>query len=167
MPSISLPTAFAAVSAGGNLLGGISKASQAQYQAQVAKNNAIIAGQNATYSAAAGSANAETAGLQARSQQANLRAGIAANNLDVNSGSPATVQQSQREIGDLAVSNVAQKSALDVYGYQAQGVNYEAQAKMDQAEVVPDVIGGAASAGGSLLSNASSVPQLYAFMTGG
>lgn len=151
----TLAIAGAVAGAAGSVMGGISQANSAHYQAQVAANNALIEKQNAAYAASAGSAKTEQAGFQARSQLARVRAGEAANGLDVNSGTPADVQESEHEIGDLNTRTVSNNSALQVYGYQTQAVNYQAQSSADEAQVGGDVVGGVLGAVGKLASNSS------------
>lgn len=169
----------AAVSAAGAISGGIAQGNAANYQGQVAANNATIARQNATYSAGAAAATTERAGLKARAQDAGVRSGIAANGLDVNSGSAADVQTSQRELGALDTGTVANNGALQVYGYQTQATGYQAQSTLDKQEAGADVAGGFMKAAGTLLANptvdsfgssllsgAPSLPSNYSWMAG-
>lgn len=177
--------AFAALGlqAGGQVLGGIANANSAHYQAQVADNNATIAKQNANYAASAAAAQTERAGLKARAQFGAVRSGIAASGIDVNSGSAADTQVSQREIGNLDTQTVANNAALKVYGYQTQATNFTAQSGLDESQVGPDIIAGITSAAGSAashaelfssgstspsaISGAPSVPPDYAWMQNG
>lgn len=173
----TLAIAAAAASAAGSIGGGIASANAASYQGAVAANNATIARQNAAYSAEAGSSQVTQAGLKARSQGANVRAGLAANGLDVNSGSPVDVQAGQREIGALDTATVASRAAEQVYGYQTQATSYQAQSQMEDAQVPFDIAGGILGATGKLLGNPSvdsggssllsgppAVPDQYAWM---
>lgn len=152
--------AIAAVASGaaGNLMSGIASGNAANYQAAVASHNATIAMQNAGYSAAAGSARAEEAGLKARAQSAGVKAGLAANGLDVNTGSAADVQTSQREIGALDTATVANQAAEAVYGYRATAAGDEAQAQLYSAEAPVDYLGGVLQAGGSVAKGLSDLP---------
>jgi hypothetical protein len=164
--AVALPFIALAASAGGSVLSGLSQANAAGYQAQIARNNAQIARQNAAYSAQAGSAQITAAGEKARQQQGNVRAAIAANGIDVSSGSAADVQVSQREIGALDVANVAQRAANTVYGYQTQATDYQAQANLDQSEVAPDIFGGVLKGIGSLAGGIPSLPNAFSWMGG-
>lgn len=143
MPSISAPAtlaiAGAAATATGDIIGGFAQQKALSYQSQVAANNATIAGQKAQYATEAGSAEAEAQGLKGAQQQGRLRTSIAANNLDVNSGSAADVQVSQREANQLSTENVTHQSALAAYGYQTQETNDLAQAKLlhDESDLAP------------------------------
>ena len=159
----TLAIAGAVAGAAGSIMGGISQANAAHYQAQVAANNALIEKQNAAYAASAGSAKTEQAGFQARAQLAQVRAGEAANGLDVNSGTPADVQESEHEIGDLNTHTVANNSALQVYGYQTQAVNYQAQSAADEAQVGGDIAGGVLGGIGKLAGS----PAVQGAVSGG
>ena len=151
----------AVLSIGGSILGafgavqqGNAQAQSANYNAQVAANNAIIAKQNATYSAGAASSNNTQEGLKVRQQDANVRAGLAANGIEADSGSAGAVQAGQHEIGALDVATVANRGAQAVYGYQTQASGYEAQAGLNKMQAGNDAAAGYLKAGGSLLSGA-------------
>lgn len=172
--------AATAITAGGQLMNGIAQGNAAAYQGKVANNNAIIARQNAAYAASAGAAQTEQAGLKARNQQANLRASEAVEGVDVNSGSAAEVQTGQRMIGGLDQATVSNNAALESYGYQSQATSYEAQAKLDHAEMGYDYLAGGVNAAGTIagspqsmqflssqLSGNPSVPPEYSWMQSG
>lgn len=154
----------------GQILGGISAGNSAHYQSQVATNNQTIAKQNENYAASAESAQVERAGLKERQQGAAVRAGLASSGVDVNSGSAADTQVSQREIGNLDTQTVKNNAALKVYGYQTQAANFGAQSQLEESQVGPDILGGVLSGAGSiashasLLSHAPSVPPEYSWM---
>jgi hypothetical protein len=156
-----------AASAGGSILGGISAGNSAAYSAQVARNNAQIEAQNQTRAAAATSANVEQAGLKARERDAGVRVAAAANGVDVNTGSAGDVAESQRRLGALDVSNVAERGAEATYGYGTQAVSDTAQAQLDQSQVIPDYLGGVLKGGGSLLSGSANLPGNMAWMSYG
>lgn len=162
-----LPFLGAGAAAAGSVLQGVSSANAAHYQAQVANNNAITERQNAQHAAAATSVQTEQAGLKARSQDAGVRASIAANNLDVSTGSPVDVQQSEHELGQLDVAQTASRGAEQVYGYETQAVSDKAQSNLYQSEVAPDIAGGVLKGAGSLLSGSPSLPGAYQWMSGG
>lgn len=143
----------AGVSAAGAIGSGIAAGNAANYQAQVATNNATVAQQNAAYSASAGAAQTEAAGLKAKAQNAGVRAGIAANGVDVNSGSAVDVQASERETGALNVATVANNAALSTYGYETQNSSFESQATLDRSQATSDYAGGFLKAAGTLASN--------------
>ena len=145
------------VSAGGAVLGGIAAGNAASYQAQVAENNAQIAKQNATYAEQAGNAKQEQAGLKAAVEGGMVKTALAANNVDVNTGSAKEVETGTREKGQLDQETIANNTELQAYGYQTQATGFEAQAGLDNATAAEAPIGAAIGATGSLLSGASAV----------
>lgn len=154
----ALPFLAAGASAIGDIGGGAASAQAAGYQSQVAKNNAIISSQNASYAASAGAAQTEEASLKARADSADIKAGEAANNLDVNTGSAADVATSAREVGGLDTATVANRAAEQVYGYTTQAQDYGYQSKVYSAEEAPDIAGGFLKAAGGLAGAAPSIP---------
>jgi hypothetical protein len=146
-----------ATSAVGTIFSGITSSEAASYQAQVAKNNAIIANQNANYSEAAGQAQAEATGLKGAAKAGNVKASIAANNIDVNSGSAKNVETSEAETNQLNTEAVLNNAALQSYGYRTQATGYTAQAGLEQFESETAIPAAVVGAGGNLLSQASSV----------
>ncbi len=136
------------------LVGGIVQAAgikqQGDYAAQVAENNAKTAEQNAAYAREAGSEAAATASRKAAAEGATIRAGLAANGVDVNTGSAADVATGNRETGRLDAETVMNNAELQAYGYTTTAVNEKAQAEQDR-------IGASFGAAGSLLSSASSI----------
>jgi hypothetical protein len=147
----------AGVSAGGSILGGIAQGNAASYQAQVAKNNAIVENQKAEYATQAGEAQAAATSLKGAAAGGKVKAAQAANNIDVNTGSAVDVQASQRELSKLDTETVLNNAELQAYGYRTQAVSDTATAGLEEAEAEQAPIGGYISAGGNLLSSASSI----------
>jgi len=147
----------AAVSAGGTIMGGISQQNMYNYQAKVASNNAIIAEQNAVYAAHAGDSQATQESLKEAEKGAKVKGALAANGVDVNSGSAVDVQESQREEGKLNTENVKANANLQVYGYRTQEASFKAQENLDKAAAENAVPGALLGATGGLLSNASAI----------
>lgn len=123
---------------------------EGQYSSQVAENNATIERQNADYARQAGQEQAAITSMKGASQLAKVKTGIAANNVDVNSGSASQVIAGERMTNELNTETVLNNADLTAYGYTTQAQNEEAQAGQDEA-------GGILGAAGDLLSNASSV----------
>lgn len=153
-----LPGIGLGATVGGDVSQGIAQARAASFQAQVARNNAIIEGRNAQHAAAATAVQTENEGLKARAQDANVRAGQAAQGVDVNRGSAASVQEGQRMIGALDQATVANRGAEAVYGYQTEATGYQAQARLDQSEVGSDVIGGILKGAGAAAGESPNIP---------
>lgn len=154
MPSASIPAVF---SVGSSLLGASSKSAEANYQAQVAANNATIARQNAAYASAAGSEQATEESLKGAAVGGRIKASQAANGIDVNSGSAVDVQVSQREASKLDTLNVENNALLQAYGYKVQASNFDAEAKLDKSESQDAWIEGLAGGAGGFLGNSNSL----------
>lgn len=154
------------------LMAARAQAAAARYKAQVARNNKIIADQLATQAEQAGAVAATNKGLEGAAKLGALKAGQAASGLDVNKGSNVDVQESVRKAEKLDTETVFHNALLTAYGYTVQGTNFEAEARLDEmaaanAEAAGPMAAAAASAsgeadllraGGSILSNASSLP---------
>ena len=108
------------------------QASMDQYQSEVASNNAAIDQQQA--------ANAENQGQLALQQQqikntaaqSSQRATMAANGLDLNSGSPLEIQDSDQTLGNLDAASIQNNTINQVYGDDAGAMNQQAQSQADQ-----------------------------------
>jgi hypothetical protein len=156
--SLAVGAVGAGVGAYGAIQSGEAQQAAANYQAQVARNNATIAGQNAAYATAAGNAQAEQSTMKTNAVVGAMMAGQAASGIDVGSGSALDTRTSQKEVGALEVGTIRNQAAWKAYGYQTQSMSDTAQAGLDTAQGsaaatagdiggVSSVLGGAASAG--------------------
>lgn len=150
-----------------SIAGGEAASSNANYMAQVAKNNAVIAQQNAAYAGQAGSEAATNESLKGAGTGARIKTSQAANGVDVNSGSAVNVQESQREASSLDTAQTMNNALLKVYGYQTVASNETAQAGLDTAEAGQDETAGFLKAGGSLLGGASGVSNPFSSLSFG
>jgi len=173
MPSASLPAAAATasliagvastgVAVAGSLSSAAAQKSNANYQAQVARNNETIAAQNAEYATQAGQEKAQEVGIQEREQQGQVTTALAAGGVDVNSGSAADVEKTQKETGSLATQQTVDNAALQAYGYRTQQANFGAESGLLTGQAGQATTAGDLMAGGGLLSGASGVGLNYA-----
>lgn len=139
-------------------------ARMAEYQAQVARNNQIIANQNAEHEAEVGIEQAGRKSMEGAATTAAIKTAQAASGIDPNTGSAARVGTSARMLSKLDAMTVEQRSQEKVYGYRVQAANFGAQAGLDTQQenlfwnqVSPDTTGGYLKAGATLLSGASSM----------
>ena len=86
---------------------------------------------------------------------------LAANGMDINTGSPAAVRSSEAATTQLDVENTAQKAALDVYGFRTQATNFGAQSGLFQQEASQAPIAGGLAAGTTLLSGVGSLASKW------
>jgi hypothetical protein len=153
LPAV-LGTAGAGAKAFGSFEGGEATQSASNYAAQVAANNAAIARQNANYAEEAGNSQASMVALKGAATSGKIKTGQAASGVNVNTGSAATVQQSQRVLSKLDTEQTLSNAELQAYGYRTQATNFEAQSGLDVAEGKQAMEGGEIGAGGDLLSGA-------------
>lgn len=146
-----------ALSAFGTIQQGFAAQQAANYQAEVARNNAIIADQNARAAKDAGMARAEAQGMKTAALAGRVKASQAASGVDVNSGSAVDVQQGTRQIGLLDAETVLHNAELDAYGYRTTAQNYRAQADLDEMKGRNSLTGSFFNAAGGLLSKASGI----------
>ena len=158
--------AGAAVSAAGAISGGIAAQNQGNYQAQVARNNATIAEQNAVRTEQAGAAATENQGRKGASRLASLKTAQASNGVDVNTGTAVDVQAGERQTNQLDTENVFSNSELHAYGYRTQATNFEAEAALDKSKADNAVPAALLKATGGLLSSAGSVGSKWGGGTG-
>lgn len=168
MASIATVAAVAGVVSAGvgaysTIQAGEAQSKEAAYQAAVARNNATIAEQNAEYATKAGQEKAAEESLANANKEGAIRAAIAANGIDTNSGSAEDIQKSQREVDKLDLLTTLNNAALTAYGYRSQETGFNAQAGLDSAQSRQAQIAGDIGAVGSIAGNASNL----AFKWGG
>lgn len=149
--------AGAGVSAYGTYQKGQADSAAAVYAAQVARNNQIIAEQNAQHAEIVGEAQAAATSQKGAAKAAKIKVAQAASGIDVNSGSAVDVQAGEAETSALDTDTVLSNAELQAYGYRTQGTNFGAEAGLDDAKASQAKTGGILGAAGGLLSNASSL----------
>lgn len=105
----------------------------AAYQAQVAQNNALTARMAGERTVQAGMAQSAIQGLQAAATVGKIKAGQAANNIDVNTGSAVQVQADAAAAGKVNAETTLSNAQLQNWGYRATASNYEAEAGLQKA----------------------------------
>jgi nucleotide-binding universal stress UspA family protein len=127
----------------------------ADYQAQVARNNQIIANNQASYARAAAEVTAQDQGQKDAAQLGKAKALAGASGLDSGSGSFQDVQEGNYEMSSLNQLRIRNDADVKAYGYKIQGMNAENDAKL--AELKGDY--GVAS---SLITGINSVSDKWA-----
>lgn len=137
-----------------------SQQAMANYQAQVARNNAVIAQQNATYSRQAAAAQVQREYEKTANVVGGIRAAQASNGLDVNFGSNLDVQSSAEMLGQLNALTVRDKGEYQARAYenQARGATDQAGLYAMQASSYDPLM----AFGGSILGTAGTVAQRWA-----
>lgn len=149
---LGMTAASALMGAVGGMQKGQAEGRQADYTAQVARNNQTIAAQNAEYASQAGEGAAQVQDMKNRATQGAIAASQSASGLSFDSPTLMDVREGAAQIGRLDTANVAQNAALRARAYDAQASNYGAQAGLSSAAASDARRAGTMSAFGSLLS---------------
>lgn len=137
-----MATAIASIGLGATLAGGLLSAraekqsGEAQqqmynYQAQVAKINSQIDLQNRDYAIDQGQREAEIAGMKGGQQFGAIRTAQGASGFDVNTGSAARVQDSQRKVTQMDLSQIRTNAAKTAYDFTVKSTMDTNQATLD------------------------------------
>ncbi len=155
------------VATAGAISAGNARSDAARYQAQVARNNAIIADQKAIYAIQAGDVESGRQGAKNRATMGKIKTAQAASGLDVNTGSPVDVRAGNAETGMQDVLTTKNDALLRAYGYRAQGADATAQADLDEQAASSAKTAGYLEGAASLLGGASSLGTKWAGLQGG
>lgn len=154
--SISAATYAAAASTAATVAASAAQASaqkrSADYQAQVAANNAKTAEANAEYSQQVGDTKVAAKQQQTAQMIGAERAGLAASGVDLDSGSALRLQTDTATLGAVDAGTIRANAARDAYGFRTQGLNYAMAQKQDESagnlDAFGDVLTGASSVAG-------------------
>lgn len=157
---LSNPNVAAGAQGIGSLVEGFAGGRAADFQAQIARNNAEISRMNARQATEAGNAAATQSMLRTRAIVGQTKAAQAASGIDVNSGSAVDVQASERMLGMMDALTIRSNAARAAYGYQAEAGNQLARAESLRRTGKMRRIGGFMDASGTILEGASSVDRM-------
>jgi hypothetical protein len=150
----------AGLSAVGSIESGNAAKAAAGYNAEVQRQNATIATQNANLSGAIGNENAGIQGMKNKAAVGGILASQGANNVDVNSGSAVDVRAGQEEAGQLSAQTIRSNAARQAYNYQVNSASDTGQANEDVFTGREASLSGDIGAGADLLKGAGSAAQL-------
>lgn len=134
----------------------------ANYQAQVADNNAIAAEQSADYAIRSGQVKAGTQSQKGAALQGRVRAAIGASNINVNKGTPVDVQQSVAEQNKLDVETIIHNAQLEGQGYRNKAASFRSEAAMARARAANAQDAGDIGIAQSLIGGATAIGAGYA-----
>jgi hypothetical protein len=166
LPVIAL--AATAIGTGISAIGAIqssgAQAANANYAAQVARNNATVAQQKVQLAAQIGQAKAEATSLTTRASGASILAAQSASGIDVGSPSSVDVRTTHREMGRLAAQTDQYNAALRQYGYRLDASSYQGESALDTATAQQASIAGPLAAAGSLIGGAGTAVNRFSWM---
>lgn len=131
------------------------------YQAQVAKNNKVIADRNAEYALATGETEAQMKGMKTAQDLGNAKTIQAASGLDVNSGSPLEVREQIASMGSFDEMMIRSNAQRKSYAAKVEGTNQQAQADISTMAGRQAETAGTIGSFSSLLGGASSVSDKW------
>jgi len=124
----ALQQGLQAASAIGTVASGFQQAGQAQFQSEVAENNAILAAQAADQAGLAGEEQASRLRERIRRTVGSARTGLAAGNVVLGAGSARDIEEGIETAGALDLFQLEQNVALQQRGLQFQATSDRAQA---------------------------------------
>lgn len=140
----------AVLGAAGSVYGGMSAMSQANYQAEVAKNNAKIAEQNASRALVRGGIEAQLKDAEFAQLIGQQGSEQAASGVTVSGRSALRARNATRLIAAGDRQSIRENANLETYNYKVDATNMLAEAKNRKMEGKAAMIGGLFGAAGSL-----------------
>jgi hypothetical protein len=159
LPIAAVAIAGVVASAAGTAMSVNSQMQQGKFQAQVAENNAKIAGYQADEAQKQGELQQDSINRRIAATAGAQRAAFAGAGISLGSGTTLDVAESSARTGASDIAMSQYNTALAKWGFGIQQQNAEAQASMDLATVNNAPISGAANFGASLLSTATQYKQ--------
>lgn len=141
----------------GAIAGGAAANNAAKYNAQVASNNAAMAQRQAEDAKERGRIEEQRFRLQAAQLRGQQAASLAANGVDISSGSPLQVLADSAGMAELDAASVRDQAAREAYGYQVESANYLNESTLERARGKSAKRASYFEAGSSLLTGAGRV----------
>lgn len=153
--------ASAITGAAGSIATGNANAEAAQYQAAVARNNQVVAEQNAKFATDAG--RRQEAAMRERTAQmiGQQRAQMAANGIDIGSGSALRLQEDTAAVGELDALTIRNNAARAAYGYGVQASDFGSNSTMLGRQARNAETAGGIGAISSIVGGAGSVSDKW------
>jgi len=107
---------------------------QGKYESAAFRTNAAYARINANDALARGQTSAMSAAVKARMIVGSQRAALAAQGIDISSGSALDVQVNTGHLSELDIMNIKNNAAREAWGYNIQASDYENRATLASME---------------------------------
>lgn len=139
----------------------------AKYNAEVAAQNQTIANTEAAQATAAGQVEAQQKANATNEMVGRQKAELAANGVDVNTGSAVDLESDTKAAGQLDQLTIQNNAARTAAGFTNQGISYADQAQLDQANSENTLAVGELGAASTALKGGGSVAgQWYNYTYG-
>ncbi|MEK9754489.1 MAG: hypothetical protein VW338_14945 [Rhodospirillaceae bacterium] len=159
--SIAASAVSTVVGAVGSIQQGRAAQAQANYQAQVARNNKIVADRQAADALERGKVSELNYRREVSRLAGRQKAVLAGNGVVVDQGSALDILGDTAELGELDALTIRSNAEREAYGYRVQGNNFEADARLAQARGSAAASAGTFGAITGLLSGAGSVANKW------
>ena len=153
--------ASAAVGAMGAMQQANAAAASANYQAQVNQNNAILADRAAEDARKRGDAELAEHRRKVAQMQGKQVAAMAANGVDITSGSPLNILADTAQMGELDAATITNNAEREALGYEAQGMNFRAESQLNRANAKSAKTASYISAAGTVVSGVGQVSDKW------
>lgn len=140
---------------------GQAQKANAEYQAQVAANNATISRYNADAATKQGNQQIQAAEEQAAQRQGTIRAVLGASGIQLDNGSALRDQQGVAEIDEVNKATITSNSARNAWNFLNQGAANDSTAQLLTMQANQASTAGAMNAFSSILSGASTTASNY------
>ena len=140
---------------------GQANSAAAQYQAAVARNNATVAENNAQYALAAGRTSEQAQRMKTAQMIGAQRASMAANGIDIGSGTPLNIQESTGQVGEMDALTIRNNAMRQAYGYRVQASDFNANAGLLDMQASNARKAGTIGAFSSIVGGAGSVADKW------
>lgn len=154
---VSLTLAAAAITAGGQIYGGLAANAQGKYENRVAQENRKHELNAAADARERGAIDQMRHYRKLAYSMGDMRAKQAASGLDLTFGSAADIETDTALLGYEDSAIIAENTRREVQGYEINAANYTMQGRAAKSRGKAAMIGGFLQAGGTILSSASSV----------
>jgi hypothetical protein len=155
--SLGMSAASTIMGAVGQANAGAASAAQANYQAQLARNNQQIAEWNAQRALQQGQVAEQQQRFKTSQVIGSQRAALASQGGDVNSGSPLDIVGDSARAGEFDAQTIRNNAAMQAYGFRVQAANAGAQSELYRQSAANTMDALPFSIGSSLLGGASSL----------
>ncbi|MBX3503327.1 MAG: hypothetical protein KF889_28115 [Alphaproteobacteria bacterium] len=152
----AMAVATAVISAAGTIASAQASAAQAGYQAQVARNNQIIAQRNAADALKRGEVEEDKVRQRTASIMGQQRARLAGQGSALDEGSPLDIQMDTAGMGTLDALTVRGNFRREAHAHEVQAMNHAAQAALHDTRARTSMLDTYLRAGGSILGAAGS-----------
>lgn len=153
--------ASAGVGAVGAIQQGNAAAASANYQAKVNQNNAILAERNAEDARKRADVGVEDHRRQVAALKGRQTALMAANGLDVTSGSPLAILADTAQMGELDAVTIRNNGEREALGYESQGMNFRAESQLNRMNAKSSKQAGMIGAAGAVVSGVGQVADKW------